>query len=195
VNPVVQLVPVFADDVFHVGATAYGLLAATFGAGAVIGAVALGSLGSVTRRGRLVGGAMLVYGIAVIGFGAAPGVAYAVPAAAVAGAAMLVTVANLNTSVQLLVPEALRGRLIALYIMTFTGAYPVGALVQGALTDVAGPRATVISSAIVFLVVSVVVNLVPGLLSSLDEHRHTRRGQVAAGAGDQVPPLDESSLP
>ena len=187
VNPVVQLVPVFADDVFHVGASTYGLLAATFGGGAVVGAVVLGSLGSITRRGRLVGGAMLVYGAAVVGFGAAANVVIAAAAAAVAGAAMLITVANLNTSVQLLVPDALRGRLIALYIMTFTGAYPIGSLVQGALTDVVGPRATVIGAAAVFLAVSVAVNVTPGLLSSLDEHRHTRRGRIAA--------VDEGAVP
>lgn len=195
VNPVVQLVPVFADDVFHVDASTYGLLAATFGGGAVIGAIVLGSLGSVARRGRLVGGAMLVYGAAVIGFAAAPNAALAAVAGAVAGAAMLITVANLNTSVQLLVPEALRGRLIALYIMTFTGAYPIGALVQGALTDVVGVRATVIGAAAVFLAVSVAVNVTPGLLSSLDEHRHTRRGQAAAAGEDRVSPVNEGSLP
>lgn len=177
VNPFVQLVPVFADEVFGVGAAAYGLLAATFGGGAVIGAIVLGSFGSVTRRGRLVGAAMVVNGFAVAGFGAVSNVVPAAVTMAIAGAAMLVTVANLNTSVQLLVPEALRGRLMALYIMTFTGAYPVGALAQGALADIVGPRATVIGAAAVFLVITGVTALTPGLLSSLDEHWHRDRGR------------------
>jgi MFS family permease len=140
-----------------------------------VGAVLLGSLGAITRRGRLVGFSLLVYGAAVIAFGTARNVPIAAVAMAVAGAAMLVTVASLNTSVQLLVPEALRGRLVALYIMTFTGAYPIGSLVQGALTDVIGPRATVVGAAAVFLTVGVGVRLVPGLLDSLDEHQHQHR--------------------
>jgi MFS family permease len=78
-------------------------------------------------------------------------------------------VASLNTSVQLLVPEALRGRVMALYIMTFTGSYPIGSLVQGALADVIGPRTTVVGAGCVLGLVALVVGTRPMLLEALDE--------------------------
>jgi hypothetical protein len=49
----------------------------------------------------------------------------------------------LNTSIQLAVDDQFRGRVLALYVMVFTGAYPLGSLVQGLATDRFGVRAVV----------------------------------------------------
>jgi MFS family permease len=168
-NPIFQLIPVFADDVFHVEAGSFGLLAGALGCGGVIGAVVLGSLGNVRQRGRLVRYALFFYAAAVVSFGVAPGLAFGIAALAAAGAGFLMVVASLSTSVQLLVPEALRGRVMALYIMTFTGSYPIGSLVQGALADVIGPRTTVVGAGCVLGLVALVVGTRPMLLEALDE--------------------------
>ena len=142
-NPIFQLTPVFATKVFHVGASRYGLLTAALGGGAVLGAVALGSAGNIRRRSRLVRFALLGYSLTLVGFGIAPNFWLAVVAIAMLGTLFLWVVATLNTSVQLLVAEEMRGRVLALYIMVFTASYPLGSLVQGAIADAVGPRWTV----------------------------------------------------
>jgi MFS family permease len=195
-NPLFQLIPVFAKDVFHVGAGSYGVLTGALGAGGVIGAVLLGSLGNVERRGRLIGFALLFYAVSVASFALAPTFALGLVAMACAGMAFLTTVASLNTSVQLLVPESLRGRVMALYIMMFTGAYPLGSLVQGALADRIGARATVAGAGTILAAIAGFMAMRPRLLGLLDERRDADADDVdlveaAAEGGDVfVPDVD-----
>jgi predicted MFS family arabinose efflux permease len=59
------------------------------------------------------------------------------------GGSFLVVISVTNTAVQVIVADRMRGRVIALRIMAFTGAYPLGALAQAAISDVIGPRWTV----------------------------------------------------
>jgi len=168
-NPLFQLVPVFSKAVFHVGPSGYGVLTGALGTGGVLGAILLGSLGDVRRRGRLVSIALVGYAFAVMAFGAAPTFGFALVAMVATGMGFLTVVASLNTSVQLLVPEALRGRVMALYIMTFTGSYPLGSLIQGALADVIGPRTTVIGAGSILLCIALFVATRRSLLRHLDE--------------------------
>lgn len=178
--PLFQLMPVFARDVFDVGAGAYGVMLAALGAGGVVGAVVLGSLGNIEARGRVVRWALLAYAVALGAFALAPTYRLGLVALLFGGGVYLVMVASLNTSVQMLVPERLRGRAMALYIIAFTGAYPIGALVQGALADRIGPRATVFGAAVVLVGVGVAVGLRRGLLESLDRNAPTAAAQPAA---------------
>ena len=174
-NPVFQMAAIFAERVFRVDAALYGLLTGALGGGAVIGAVALGALGGGVPRSRLVGTAIIAYAVALVAFGASPTFAVGVVLIAVAGAFFLVVVANLNTSVQLLVPEELRGRVLAVYIMGFTAAYPVGSLVQATLAEQIGARPVTIGAGSLLLVVGIVLNLKRRLLLSLDDHTHRAR--------------------
>jgi predicted MFS family arabinose efflux permease len=73
----------------------------------------------------------------------------------VAGACFLAIISSLNTTVQLLVDERLRGRIMAIYVMSFTAAYPVGSLIQGAVADHIGAPATTSSAAIALLGVTI----------------------------------------
>jgi len=59
------------------------------------------------------------------------------------GVAYLAVASVLNTSIQLAVDDEFRGRVLALYVMVFTGAYPLGSLLQGIATDHFGVRAVV----------------------------------------------------
>ena len=171
-NPVFQMAAIFAERVFRVDAALYGLLTGALGGGAVIGAVALGALGGGVPRSRLVGTAIVAYAVALVAFGASPTFAVGVVLMAVAGAFFLVVVANLNTSVQLLVPEELRGRVLAVYIMGFTAAYPVGSLVQATLAEQIGARPVTIGAGCLLLAVGIALNLKRRLLLSLDDHTH-----------------------
>ena len=94
----------------------------------------------------------------------------AVPAIACAGAAFLAVVSTLNTTVQLLVEERFRGRVMALYVMGFTAAYPIGSLVQGWIADAIGVRTVVTGAGVVLLVVTFVARLTP-VFDRLDRRR------------------------
>jgi MFS family permease len=142
-GPVIQLAPVFARDAFGVDERGYGFLAAALGIGATACSVVLGAYGDGVRRSKLIVGSIVIYGLAVLGMAVTPSYAGGVAAMACIGVAYLAVASVLNTSIQLAVDDEFRGRVLALYVMVFTGAYPLGSLVQGLATDRFGVRAVV----------------------------------------------------
>jgi MFS family permease len=142
-GPVIQLAPVFARDTFGVDERAYGFLAAALGVGATAGSVVISAYGDGIRRSRMVVGSIVIYGLAVLGMALTPSYAGGLAAMACIGLAYLAVASVLNTSIQLAVDDRFRGRVIALYVMVFTGAYPLGSLLQGIATDHFGVRAVV----------------------------------------------------
>ena len=169
-NPVFQLVPVFAKRVFRVGPLRYGLLGAAYGIGAILGAVGLGFLGDRFCHSSFIVAGMLLYGISLVGLGLVPrynaGFAFLV----LGGIAFLTVIAVLNTSVQLLVAEEVRGRVLAIYMMSLTGSYPLGALLQGWLADRISAPETVIAAGGLLGLAGLVLALRPSLARSLDDH-------------------------
>lgn len=142
-QPVIHLVVIFATDVFEVGETQYGILAAATGIGAMLNTPFVAGPGSRVPRSRLVGFGWPIYGIALLGFALSPYYWLAVVALAVLGASHIATAATLNTVIQLQVEEALRAKVLALYLITLLAGLPLGAQLQGFLADVIGPRIAV----------------------------------------------------
>ena len=167
-GPLFNLLVVFADRVYGVGDGAYGVLAACLGTGAILTAPLIAGRGTQVARSRLVVVAMAVYGTALLVFGLSPVYLLGAAALTVAGAGYLGISSTLNTTVQLQVDEAMRGKVLALYVMTLTFAVPLGALLQGWLVDVIGAQATVAGAGALFLGVLVVFKFVLGLFDSMD---------------------------
>ncbi len=168
-GPLFSLLVVFADEVFDVGNGAYGLLAGCMGAGAILIAPLVAGKGSTIARSRMVAIAMTAYGVALIALGLAPGIGLAAAALFVAGAAYLGISSTLNTTVQLQVTEEMRGKVLALYVITLTLGVPLGSLVQGWLIDLIGVQATVIGAGTLFLGVLLVLRFATSRLSSMDD--------------------------
>ena len=141
------LLPVFADDVFGRGARGYGLLVAIMGTGSVIGAVTLGRLGRSSPR--LVGLGLALTGASLIGFAAIGSFAAAAPLIFLFGAGYLFTVASANGQIQTSVDEAVRGRVVALFMTVFGGIFPLGALAAGAIADRIGAPVTTIAGGVI----------------------------------------------
>ncbi len=147
-QPIIHLVVIFANDVFGVGEFKYGILAAASGVGAMLNTPFVTSWGSRASRSFLVSLGWPVYGLALLGFALSPHYWLAVVALAVVGAAHITTASTLNTVIQMQVEEALRAKVLALYLMTLLAGLPLGAQLQGALADLVGPRVTVGSAGI-----------------------------------------------
>ena len=128
--------PIFATDIFKVGAEGLGVLTAAAGAGALAGALLLASLSSVQRMGFVLLGSLLSYGGALILFGASPHFAFALLFLLAVGASQAIFMAMRQTLVQLLVRDALRGRVFSIAQLTRGTLSPAGALAAGTLASV-----------------------------------------------------------
>jgi MFS family permease len=176
--PVSQVAPIMAKKVLDLDAAQYGLLLGAYGAGAVVAAVAMGVIGARIHRSRLVLFWMLFFTAGLFVFGAAPNYVTAVLGLAMCGACFLGIYAILNTTVQLHAPEHLRGRVIAVYVMSFGGAYPLGTLVQSWFAGVVGARQVVIASGALTGLIALVVIVRPFYLHAMDGELDTATDEL-----------------
>ena len=138
--PIQMLTVVFAEDVFDRGPGGFGLMLTMLGAGAVLAAPMVASLGGRVARSQILRVGLFVYSAAVLVLAAAPTfVVYLVPLAAI-GAAHLASASALNTAVQLQVDEERRTQVMSLYVMVLMSSNPLGQLVLGQLIELIGPR-------------------------------------------------------
>ena len=142
VGSYVALMPWFAREAFHGDSRTLGLLISAAGLGAVSGMAYLASRPSVRGLLRLIARMSATSGIALIAFSFAPSLWIALPALYFVGMGLMLTAASTNTVVQTVVPDELRGRIASLYVMSFIGVAPIGALAAGAIAERAGPPAT-----------------------------------------------------
>ena len=130
------LVPLLASDTVHVGPEGFGLLSASFGLGALIGA-----LTTATFRGaswRLFATGTTAFGVLALALAPVQNAVLAGVLLFAIGISFTLFTANANALVQLGAPDHLRGRLIGLYLFAFVGTAPVGGLFAGWLVHVGG---------------------------------------------------------
>jgi MFS family permease len=141
--PYTVLMPVFADKILHGGARGLGILMGATGVGALLGALTLASKTGVSGLGRWVAITCAGFGVSIFLFSFSQhfwlSVAFLLPA----GYSMMLQMACSNTLIQTMVPDRLRGRVMALYSMMFMGMAPFGALFGGALAHRLGAPITV----------------------------------------------------
>ncbi|MFC5847687.1 MFS transporter [Deinococcus petrolearius] len=129
------IIPYYARVVFAAREAEFGLLSAAFGVGAIAGALWQASKPTPLRNLRL-GGVILIVSTVVLAF--TPGPALAAPVFAVCGFGMLSLLVSANSTVQLTIPDHLRGRVMSLYSFVLIGMGPPGALISSRLIDRAG---------------------------------------------------------
>ncbi|HEX6517348.1 MAG TPA: MFS transporter [Nocardioidaceae bacterium] len=135
-----------ATSVFHKGAGEYGILGTTMAVGSLTGALLAARRGR--PRHRLVVGAAVAFGVAEVLAGLAPSYLVFLLSTPVIGV-FAITMANAaNATVQMSVSPAMRGRVMALYMMIFMGGTPLGAPIVGWVGDVFGARWTLIGGGI-----------------------------------------------
>lgn len=130
------IIPYYARVVFGAREAAFGLLSSAFGVGAMAGALWQASKPNPLRNLRY-GGVILTSAAAVLAF--TPNPMLAAPVLAVCGFGMLSLLVSANSTVQLSIPDALRGRVMSLYSFVLAGMGPPGALIASALIGREGP--------------------------------------------------------
>lgn len=141
--PYSVLMPVFATKILHGNASTLGVLMGATGVGALIGALLLASRTELRGLGRFVFISCAGFGGSLIVFSFSHWYALSVALLVPVGFCMMVQMASSNTLIQAMVPDALRGRTMAVYSMMFMGMAPLGALLAGGAADRIGAPWTV----------------------------------------------------
>jgi MFS family permease len=142
------LLPLFARFTLGLDAGGFGALFAVMGVGSLGGSLVLAFMGERRPRLRLIlgGGVAFLAAELVLGLVRVPAIAY--PVVALVGLASMLMVNTINASVQRSVPDALRGRVMALYVTVFAGSGPLGGLFAGGVAQLLGPPAGFILGAV-----------------------------------------------
>lgn len=136
------VLPVLASHTLHRGAEVFGVLSACFGAGALAGALLSASLGRASWPVLFTAGVGL--GIAEVLLAPQRQLPVVALLLVVTGACFSLYTSNSNSTLQLATPDALRGRVLALYSYSFFGTAPLGGLLAGWLTDRGGTTLTLL---------------------------------------------------
>ena len=141
--PYAVLMPVFADQILHGGARGLGILMGATGIGALLGAASLAARVGLKGLGRLIAICSGGFGVSLIFFSFSRYFWLSTVLLVPVGFFMMVQMASSNTLIQAMVPDQLRGRILAVYSMMFMGMAPFGALSAGVVAHHLGAPWTV----------------------------------------------------
>jgi MFS family permease len=152
--------PELSETRFEDSSNALGWLFAGISIGALVSGLTSGWVSRVDRQGAVVLGAIVVWGVAIIGFGFAPTLWLAVLCLAVAGAGDMVSAVLRSSMLQLAAPDDMRGRMQGVFIVVVAGGPRLGDLRAGALASTAGVTVAMVSGGVFVVLAMIVVALV-----------------------------------
>lgn len=173
------LIPLFAEQVLHVGAQGFGFLIGAMGLGALVGAMTLAlfpRLGSDPSRQLWMA---LIWVAALLEFSISRVFVLSLAALFVAGYCQISFLATANSRIQTITPDHLRGRVMALYAQALLGVGPIGSTQAGALATLLGaPWAMAVGAAVAGAVVLAVRLLRPEVFAP---------PKAGSGSAEQAP--------
>ena len=140
--PYLSMIPVFAKDIFHMDQDGNALLMGMSGAGAFVGALVLAYLGNFKYKGWSVLSGAFGFALCLIGFAFSRELWISLAFIFGMGFAIVSCVAVINTLLQQLVTDEMRGRVMSMFILSFIGTMPIGNLIAGAAAERFGARYT-----------------------------------------------------
>lgn len=129
--PMRTYIPVFVKDIFHRGPETYGNLLSLMGLGSIFGSLMIASAGNMRRKGGVALGALLFLGAGISAFALSKSVPFSGVIIVLVGAAMMAVFATVNSLVQLITTNEMRGRVMSVYNFAFRGGMPMGNLLSG----------------------------------------------------------------
>ncbi len=168
-----SLLPIFADQVLHVGARGYGILAAAPAVGALAGALYLSIRPLPDRQGRIFLWAVVVYGASTVVFGLSRSFWLTLVALAGTGLADAISTVIRQTIRQFVTPDRLRGRMTSINMIFFMGGPQLGELEAGLVASlfastVVGVTVSVVSGGIATIVITAAIAAAAPMLRRYD---------------------------
>ncbi len=129
--PIVTFLPVVAKEIFAAGATSYTYLLSAYGVGSVIGALFVAATGHVPNKGRLALMLQLTFATQLVAFALSRIFPVSLAIAFGAGMCIVGVISLYSSLVQLATTDAMRGRVMSIFMLAFRGGMPLGNLVAG----------------------------------------------------------------
>ena len=129
--PVLTMLPVMARDHLHLDAAGYGRLMGCFGIGALTGTLLIAGRGARLKRGTVLMVCSLSLGLAMAAYGLSRSVLASSILLFVCGLSMMGNNALINGLLQSRVPDAMRARVMGLYVTVYIGTHPIGSAIAG----------------------------------------------------------------
>jgi MFS family permease len=157
-----MLLPVYARDILHVGPQGLGLLQAGLPAGSLVAALIVAHRPPFAKAGRAMVIAVLVFGLATIGFGVSRWFWLSLSMLLACGLADTISIVVRHTSVQLLTPDPMRGRVSSVNNLFIGTSNQLGGFESGLVSHLFGPVFSVVSGGLAtILVVGAICRLFP----------------------------------
>jgi MFS family permease len=153
------LLPIYANDILHVGPTGYGLLTASLEIGALVTSLVLIALPPLARAGRALLLGVAVYGVATVIFGFSRSFPLSVIAYLIVGVGDQVSVVMRATVIQLATPDELRGRVSSVNMIFIGASNQLGAAESGFVAALTNATFSVVSGGVGCLLVLLIVAL------------------------------------
>ncbi len=158
------LLPAWAVKILGGDATTNGLLQSARGLGALTSALFIASLGRFNYKGKLLTIGSLLFPVLMLIFSFINWLPLSLLVLVGIGSSLILTFNIANALVQTLVPDNLRGRVMAVYTFTFFGFIPIGALLMGTIAEhFSEPAAVMSGSVITFTVALIIFFFVPAI--------------------------------
>jgi MFS family permease len=151
--------PELSETTYAGDANALGWLFAGVSIGSLLMGLTSGWVSRVDRQGAVVLGAIVVWGLAIVGFGLAPTLWLAVACLALAGAGDMVSAVLRSSMLQTAAPDEMRGRMQGVFLVVVAGGPRLGDLRAGVMASSLGVTTAMVSGGVVIVVAMVVVAL------------------------------------
>lgn len=134
--PMRTFLPVFAKNIFHRGAETYALFLSVMGSGSIAGSLIVAAMGNIRNKGRVALTTVITLGLGIAGLSLSHSIAFTCFMLFLSGASMMAVFASVNSLVQLIVTNEMRGRVMSIYNFAFRGGMGMGNLAAGWLVPI-----------------------------------------------------------
>jgi MFS family permease len=129
--PIVTFLPVVARSIFHLGAKGYAWMMTTYGLGSVTGALLVAATAHATKKGKVALQMQLAFALLLVGFAFSRSLPLSLVISFLAGVCIVSVISLYSSLVQLSTNDAMRGRVMSIFMLAFRGGMPIGNLIAG----------------------------------------------------------------
>jgi predicted MFS family arabinose efflux permease len=150
--PLLTFLPVIAKVVFHSGPSVFTTMLSVSGAGAVAGSLVVASLGNISNKGQIALTMLIALGVTMSGFALSTSLVFSYILLFLAGIALIGVFTMIQSLVQLITGNEMRGRVMSVYNVAFRGGMPIGNLATGYLIPIfSAPTVLAVNGTLLFL--------------------------------------------